>query len=221
MMTEEQRMDRFESYLKGAMSKSERESFDSELEVDQSLREELAAHKNADSAIAYLNRKELKRQLESIDEEDPFVRTQTRIRKILIRVAVAASIVLLAGFGIVFTTGYFSQETSLADLSEEYFAPTQAESFRGSDDGVKRSYEAQMIQADLLYQKGEYEKAIAEYKRLSLIDNTLNDLAEWNLVMSYLLSESHQTDCEEILNRIASDTTHMYYERALKLQKEL
>ena len=221
MMTEEQRIERLEAYLGGTMSKDERVIFDSELALDQSLREELEKHKKAHQAITYMNRKELKQKLETIDAESVFPAKQARIRKLVLRVAAAASIVLLVGFGIVFTTGYFEQESSLADLSEEYFVPTIPESFRGENDQNTSSFEEQLVQADLLYQNGDYAGAIVEYKRLSLIDHTLNDLADWNLLMSYLLSESHQSEFKNLLNRIVADQRHMYQERARRLQKEL
>ncbi len=221
MTTEEQRTERIEAYLKGTMSNEEHVSFDSELAMDQILREEVAMHRKAHRTIDYLNRKELKQKLKSIDAETTSARNGSRMRKLIIRLAVAASIVLVMSLGFMFTTGYFNQSTSLADLSEEFFVPTQPESFRGDNGQMTRSYAEQLVDADLLYQKGDYDSAITEYKRLSLIANTMSDRAEWNLIMSYLMNESHQVQCNNLLEKIVADPTHMYHERALRLQEEL
>ena len=214
-------MERFQAYLNGTMSDEEHVSFDSELELDPNLREEFAMFKKAHRAIVYLNKKELKQKLKTIDAENSSATSGGRTRKLIVRLAVAASLILIAGFSFFFTTGYFDQDRSLADLSEEYFVPTQPESFRGDNAQGKPNYEEQLVQADLLYQGGDYDGAIAEYKKLSLISNTMSDRAEWNLAMSYLLSESHRAECDALLDRIISDTTHMYRERAVRLQEEI
>jgi hypothetical protein len=221
MMTEEKKFERIETYLKGNMSRDEKQSFENELTSDDNLQKELVAHRKANSAIAYMNRRELKHKLESIDAENPPRRGEARIRKLVIQLAVAASVVLLAGFYFMFGDDYFAQQSSLAVLSEEYFVPTQQEIFKGNDAQNKHSYEEQLIGADQLYQNGQYEEAIIEYKRLSLVGHTLNDLAEWNLAMSYLLSESHQSDFDALLGQIIADSTHPYNERAIRLRKEL
>jgi len=221
MMTEEQKFERIETYLKGNMSRDDKQSFESELTSDDELQKEMAAHKSANGAISYMNRRALKSKLVAIDAENPAQRKESKIRKLMIQLAFAASIVLLAGFYFVFGGDYFNQQSSLAELSEEYFVPTHLENFKGSDAQIKRSFEEQLISADLLYQNGNYEEAIAEYKRLSLMDHTLSDLAEWNLVMSYLLSESHQSEFESTLSQIEEDKTHPFYERAVRLDEEI
>ncbi|RLD19472.1 MAG: hypothetical protein DRI69_08360 [Bacteroidetes bacterium] len=221
MMTEEQRIERIESYLSGEMSQEDKVSFESELTQDQDLREEVALHRKADRAIAYLNEKQLKQRLQTITAGQKASASGGRMRKLVIRLSIAASIVLLATWSVLITTDYFDQNASLADLSEEFFVPTQPEVFRGEDAQDKSSYTGQLIEADLMYQSGDFEGAIAEYKRLSLNSNTLNDRAEWNLAMSYLLSESHQGEFDALLDQITGDTTHMYHERALSLLEEL
>jgi len=221
MTVEERNMERFEAYLTGKLSSEERMIFESEMSENKDLREELAIQKKAHLAIAYLNRKALKQKLVLMDAETTAISKQRQIRKFIVRLAVAASIVLLAGFGFIFITDYFGGESSLAELSEEYFIPTTPESFRGDKVKDTPGYEEQLVVADNFFQKGDYASAIREYKRLSQIDNTRSELAQWNLVMSYLMSESHPDECEKLLNQIIADKTHTYHERAIRLRREL
>lgn len=220
MMTEEQKYERFEAYINGKMTNKEIAAIESELAVNQDMRTEMALHRKSHKAIAYLNQRDLKRRIVAIDDETKSSSSQAPIRKLVIRVAVAASIALLAVFIIVFSNDRFTSEPSLAELSEAYFAPTHSETFRGANTDEKHSYEKQLISADSLYKLRNYDAAIQEYKRLSLIDNTLNDRAEWNLVMSYLLSDTHQSKFIEALNQIVEDPTHMFQEKAVSLQSD-
>jgi hypothetical protein len=221
MINEEQRFEQIEAYLKGSMSSSHRQSFENELVGDVGLQTEIAAHRKADLAISYLNQRELKKKLKAIDSETPLKNEQASFRRLVIRACVAASVIIVAGFLFVLTTDYFDNESSLADLSTEYFVPVQQEIFKGNNASDKLTYSEQLQAADKLYLNGDYEMAIVEYKRLSQIDNTQSDLAEWNLAMSYLLSESHQSEFDLLLGQIISDNAHLYNERALNLKKEL
>lgn len=257
--------DRIDRYAEGTMPDSERERFEVELTSNAELKEAYATYLLGNEAIEQGIENSLRQQLRSwaaedapnltskLGQADPTIRPAAKVvamRPNWTRWAVAASVVLLAGFMLfrwsmssaVSDEALFAAHYTLPDVPtmrssdgttqplEPGYRSVQAGDFAAAVDFFQsiptdneRYPEAQLWLGHSALQLKRYELAIAAFDRAAQRnDFKIKEKAQWNLVLAYLAAgRAGEAVFQQNLARIVADPTHSYQKEAQSVQDAL
>lgn len=254
--------DNIERYASGQMAAAERQDFEAELAGNAELKQAYELYRLGDEVLEQGIENELRQQLKTWAATDAAAMTATQgggmsqpraqvvpMRTTWARWAVAASVVLLAGF-LFFrwtATGY----TDAALFAASYEKPT-ATAFRSVDGAIDpfeagfkflensdfsqaiaffqtvpandaRYTEAQYWLGHAALQAKAYDPAIAAFQNvLTRNEIKFTEKAQWNLVLTYLAAGRTQTPgFQTLLTDIANNPDHSFQPKAKALQQKL
>ena len=232
--------DRIEAYLLGQMPPEEATRFEQEMAADQSLAAEVGQQQLEHRAMELLLREELQSQMqqwkEEKEQEEAGVGTGAKVvpmntsRRLIFRLAAAASVALLIGF---FSRQFFFSPTDYESLAMENFGSSSV-NMRGDKQNIlspayqamnDKDYQKALMQLDLLpggYQpltvlnlRGEchfylhqYQQSAASYQQIlqsASADGDLREKAEWRLLMSYVAAKDRQAEVDSLLNKVMGE----------------
>lgn len=214
-MQQQQMIDRIEAYLTGSLSAAERAAFESDLKTDTALKGLFDQHAKAHAVINHAYNRQLKQRLIEIEGETG---TPTaRVRPMFRRVAVAASIVLLAGVGAWLWSGSAYSNDAMA---EQLFFRDSYDVMRSSDQTKTLSIDSLLNVAQRAFEAGDYGTAQTIYEPLLTQDTEYLDQIEWNLAMCLLMQDDRPA-ADKLLDKIASQPDHGFHSNAKKLQRKM
>ena len=250
-------IERLDQYATGSMSDPERAAFEAELQENPELREALALYRESEAVIEQSIENNLRQQFLSWAEEDRAAQPvatekhETKVislRKIVTRWAVAASVLLVAGFFYLYQSSQSLSDQAL--YAANYEAPDGsllrgsapadplsqgAEAFINKNYAVARTFfnqipptdppyaEAQFFLGHIALQQQEYDHAIAAFeKAVKANDIRITDKAQWNLVLTYVAAKrTEDAGFKALLSTLAGDVNHSYYVDAKVLEGKL
>lgn len=257
--------DTIERYAEGSMSSDECAQFERQLSEDAALKEAYEVYLTGQEALEQGIENTLRQQLKQwAAEEGPFLTASTSgavqgadapkakrvaMRPVWARWAVAASVVLLAGF-LWFRLG--DSGTNSANLFATYYQLPDGSAMRSGSGGTDplatgrqafaaKDYktaadffqnipasdpyraEASLLLGHAALQLHEYDRAIAAFSEtITLGDVKFTEKAQWNLALTYLAADRAQTPaCRALLTALASDPGHSYAQQARKVVAEI
>lgn len=254
--------DRIDRYAEGTMPAAERKNFEAELASNADLKQAYDAYLLGNEVIEQSIENDLRNQLHAWAAEDVAPMTATlgganpaarptaqvvAMRPHWTRWAVAASVVLLAGFMLfrwamggpdsneaLFAANYTLPDVPTLRSGEGAANPLEAgyQSVRTGDfaaaadffqsipaDG-ERYAEAQYWLGHAALQLKQYDRAIAAFGNAAQRnDLKVKEKAQWNLVLAYLAAgRTEEATFREMLQNIAGNAAHSYYEQAKQLK---
>ncbi|WP_435624323.1 tetratricopeptide repeat protein [Flagellimonas sp.] len=230
--------DLLEDYLNGNLSKDEKLSFEEKLNADPSLKNELEKHKLLHEAMADFDAIDFRKRIQEV-ERGFSVEQKKKRNKWLLRIA--ASLIIIAGVGIVWTIN----ESSEDNLFKENYAPYPVEDVqRGSQEKIppqvlndysSGKYGEIVSVLELLVQKYPEDDRIKMYlgttyleenrtqEALSVFktvdDRAYGEHALWYISLCYLNLEDRE-NCIKTLDSLIT-YNGIYQNKALRLKKEL
>lgn len=254
--------DNIERYASGQMTAAERQAFEAELARNAELKQAYELYRLGDEVLEQGIENDLRKQLKSWAAEDATSgtaalgggSTQPRAQVIPMqttwaRWAVAASVVLLAGFFFFRWAGSGYTDASL--FATHYEKPTQStfRSAAGANDPFETGFkalennnlpaaidffqslppkdaryaEAQYWLGHAALQDKQYDRAIAAFQAVIGRDEVkFTEKAQWNLVLTYLAAgRTEEAGFQTSLTGIANNENHSFHQQALALQKKL
>ena len=256
--------DKIEDYLAGQLSPEEREQFKKEISQNAELADAVKAHELAREAMEVAIEESLRKELGQLQQEfypsqkgsasPPPKNTSSKgkivpMRSAWVRVAVAASILMLIGIFVFRWTGnHYSSEAIAADFAREM---TPQNTIRGGNqqnelspildqidegryseaiEGIKAIpsgsdfYEkARYALGYALFKQGKYEQALRELEPLvSGSDANLRDSAEWfSLLIMLEQGKEDNPEFKERLNKILLNPNHSHNPDAKKMDSKI
>lgn len=250
-------IERLDQYATGSMSDSERAAFEAELQENAELREALALYRESEAVIEQSIENNLRLQFQSWTAENRAAQPvatgkhETKIislRTVVTRWAVAASVLLVAGFFYLYQSSQSLSDTALFAANYEVpdgslmrgSAPADplaqgAEAFSNKNYAVARTFfnqipptdppyaEAQFFLGHIALQQQEYDLAIAAFdKAVKANDIRITEKAEWNIVLTYVAAgRTEDANFKTLLTALAGNVNHSYYEQAKALEGKL
>ncbi len=227
----EQNLENIKAYLDGSLSDSELSDFKSQLASNPELKQEVAAYQTIFKGFQHLEQEDFEREVAKWGADLKEKNVVVGIRKAGVlyrRIALAASIILLLGFGMSWWgTKNYSNE-ALAD--KFYSAPISSQTMGDSTDELLKPFYKLFEKAHEQFQAGTYEKAIRTFNDLIAIlesnPGKMDELSfkyykenvEWTSVLAGLRMD--QLD-ENLLSQIANNHNHGYTEQAQNLESDL
>lgn len=257
-MNHELYIERLDQYATGSMSDPERAAFELELKENPELREALALYRESEAVIEQSIENNLRQQFQSWAAADhttqPIATGKPEakvisLRTVVTRWAVAASVLLVAGFFYLYQSSQNLSDQSL--FAANYEAPEDgpvrgdaapvdpisqgAEAFNNKNYAVARTFfnqipatdapyaEAQYYLGHIALQQQQYDDAITAFeKTVQANDTRFTDKAQWNLVLTYLAANrTEDAGFKALLATLAGDVNHSYYEQAKALEGKL
>lgn len=232
-------IEQIKAYLDGKLSESDVAEFEKQLAADGDLKKEIAAYDTLFKGFKYLNEESFSEDVKTWGNElrtkenvKQIGKKEGKIRALYRYVAVAASVLLLLGFGMNWWAGqHFSNEA----LANEYYSPPlNSGTMGGPDESLLKPINTFFESAHEAYSGGDYEKSLKTFNDLSRVlesnRQNLDELtyrlysenSDWTRLMIWLKTNQTGTaEFENLLNEIAADSEHAYSEQAQKLKKNL
>lgn len=246
---------KIEDYLFGDLSETDKKQFETDITTNTNLKKEVSLHKMEHQTMELMAQKDLKSQLNQWKQEKnaPAQKQETKVvsinrtRRLLVRFAAAASVLLLVS---VFTgnllstdnatlAGNFFEETAISDRANKGDATNlpevlipgvqamQAGDYQKAVDLLSQinipAYKetAQVLQAECYFQLKNYQKTINTSNPLTnSSDDSIKEKAEWYLILSHIALEE-TTKAKELLQPILQNKDHSFYPYAKDLEKDL
>ncbi|NUO01967.1 MAG: hypothetical protein HUU01_15290 [Saprospiraceae bacterium] len=250
-------IERIDQYATGTMSDRERAAFEAELKENRELQEILALYRESEEVIEQSIENNLRAQLNTWAEENRAVQPVATgkqeakvisLRTMVTRWAVAASVLLIAGFFFLYQSSQSLSDSAL--YAANYEAPDGsllrgeapedplsqgAEAFSNKNYAVARTFfnqipptvpsfaEAQYFLGHIALQEQQYDEAIAAFdKAVQANDIRITDKAEWNMVLTYVAAgRTENATFKTLLAALAGNVNHSYYEQAKELEGKL
>ncbi len=246
---------KIEDYLFGDLSEAEKKQFEADIATNTDLKKEVNLHKMEHQTMELIAQKDLKAQLNQWKQEKnaPAEKKEAKIvsinrtRKLLVRFAAAASVLLLVGVfaGNLLTTDNatladsFFEETAISDrankgevsnLPEVLIPGVQAmqagdyqkavDLFAQINDPAHQAT-AQILQAECYFQLKNYQNTITISNQLiNSTDDSIQEKAAWYLILSHLALED-TTKAKELLQPILQNKDHSFHPYAKDLARDL
>jgi len=257
-MNHELYIERLDQYATGSMTDPERAAFEVELQENPELREALALYRESEAVIEQSIENNLRLQFQSWAEEDRATQPVATgkpeakvisLRTVVTRWAVAASVLLVAGFFYLYQSSQSLSDPAL--FAANYVAPEDgplrgdtapedpisqgAEAFTNKNYAVARTFFNQIPATDAPYAEAQYylghiallqqqyDEAIAAFdKAIQAKDTRITEKAEWNMVLTYVAAgRTEDPGFKTLLTKLAGDVNHSYYEPAKALEGKL
>jgi tetratricopeptide (TPR) repeat protein len=234
---EEQYISKIEAYFKRTLSDDERKKFEKELQKDPVLKETFDQYKLAMDVMDQQIENDLRVKFSDWKKEKKHIS-----RNITIYSAMAASIVILVGFYLIFKwrTGSATYE----QLASRYYSLPEPPAYSMGDEEIhtekgmnayrKNSFqdainewlkvkdpdpEVMYYLGHAYYNEKEYQKAAQIFKKLAKGTSVYNYPSDWYLLLS-LLSSGNTEQFQHQTEYILSDKKHPYYKDALELKNK-
>jgi tetratricopeptide (TPR) repeat protein len=240
-----------ECYLDGQLSEEEKSSFEQELKNDPKLQLELKKHKFIRQAGEHIYAQDLKKHFEkvrikSLSDQAPVIPIYKR-RKWL---GLAASIILILTFGILFTynSSYPSRLIAssytqpsldrtrgsesnnvnmLLEQAMQYHAKQEyqqaIELFNKITDDMPQFVESMEMLSDAYVQTKDYSLArdiLVKITRRTSRGLSIEERMKWNLALIHLKLKETK-EAKDILEELAKDPSSTYYIKAQKVLKKI
>jgi len=251
-------IERLDQYSSGSMSDPERAAFEAELKENAELREALALYRESEAVIEQSIENNLRQQLQAWSEEtratQPIATEKPEakvvsLRAVVTRWAVAASVLLAAGFFYLYQSSQSLSDAAL--FAANYEAPEDgpirgdaapvdpisqgAEAFNNKNYAVARTFfnqipptdrpyaEAQYYLGHIALQQQQYDDALAAFEKAEQAnDNRITGKPEWNMVLTYLAAKrTEDARFKALLAKLTGDVNHSYYAKAKELEEKL
>lgn len=229
-------IEHIKSYLEGSMSNPELQDFKSQLAADITLQQEVEAYKTIFDGFQYLGEEDFEQEVTKwgadLRGKNVTVPISGNAKRFSLykKLALAASIVLLVGFGM---SWWGSQNYSDAVLADNYYSAPISEGTMGdSPDVLLKPLHKLFEKAHQQFQDGEYEKAIQSFMDLEAVlqsneqqmdklsFNYYKENVEWTLILAFLKT-GQPSSLEKPLNTITNNPNHGYTEQAGELKNDL
>lgn len=246
--------DKIEKYLDGEMPFAQRQQMDAEMEADANFKMEFGKHKMAREAMEVMIEDNLRASFDEWDEEGEQsakvigINKGAKVRTLYRRIAMAASFLLLAMFGL---SWMLSSNYSNENLTAAYYQAPNFSEGRGGNNaetemsaGVKaftagnyksaaqlfaaiptnsdRYEEAQYSLGHTQLKLKNYSDAILSFKKVTQgNDQDFLMKGEWNLLLAKLAANQQDAEFETLLNRLVTETDHTFHNQAMELKADL
>lgn len=250
-------IERLDQYATGSMSEPERLAFEAELQDNPELREALALYRESEAVIEQGIENNLRLQFQSWAEEaratQPVATKKQEakvisLRTVVTRWAIAASVLLVAGFFFLYQSSQSLSDPAL--FAANYEAPDGglvrgsgpldalaqgAEAFTNKNYAAARTFfnqisptdppyaEAQYFLGHIALLQQEYDEALAAFdKAVQANDIRITEKAQWNMVLTYVAAKrTEDANFKTLLSELASNVNHSYYADAKTLEGKL
>ena len=246
-MENNSKIERIEQYLNNELSETEQMAFDNELQTDESLATEFERRQTAHKALDFVITKNLKAQLEELEQESKVVYLQKRRKTRFFLLSSAASMLLAVGF---FAFYLMAGNSSSTELVSKYYGTPDYNFQRtteavDSEDILKKGVTAlenkeytnaistlasiqksdedyliaQYFLAHARYFSNQYDQAEEGFKLVVAGDDLrYKEAAEWYALLSCLAQEK---DCSADLTNLANNNNNKYQIKAQEIKKQL
>lgn len=256
---ESQIFNQIEAYLSGEMNETEATAFDKEVATNKELAAAVDRHLLAHDAIEVMIEDNLRAEMKdwsaaanknkeaNIHQIGQKKGSSGKVRRLVYRLAAAASVALVVGFfGLQFSNTNYSN-TALStgaynfDLSAtrstntaqnplakglkayenaDYAAAIQF--FQNIPTANLQYNEAQYYLGHSLYQNKDYGQSINTFQKVvSTNDLRYKEAAEWYQVVNYVAVKKEGNDLTTLLNQLVRDEGHPYHKNAVELDTKL
>lgn len=219
-----------EWYWNGALQGPGRVAFEERLQQDAGFAAEVAAYRQLFEGFDAARSENFIGKLEGWEKSQtpkPELRVAGR-RPLLYRIAAAAAVLLLIGFGLNwYATAYYSNAVLVAD----YYQAPRSEAIMGANQPGLTEIARQFEQANALFQEKQYPEAYQAFDALlaTLPSATLDNFnrryyreqAEWNRLLAALALDNPPINLKEEVDRIANTEGHEFQPAAQKLSRQL
>ena len=256
MNSQNTNFDRIEAYLFGQMSAEENAGFEREIAENADLAAEVEHQRLEHRAMELLLREELRANLNTWKAEKealaaPAAGTGAKVvsmgsnRRLLYRIAAAASVLLIIGF---FSRQFFAGANH-EQLALQYFAGSET-GYRGDGpanpldpvyDAMNRQdwraalgaldrvstadyrMTALQLRGECQFRLKEYTASVTTFETLLAANPAaeIREQAEWDLLMAYLAEGKHKAEQERLLMQLVEDAGHPYQEKAVELKGKM
>ncbi len=197
------KFEKIEAFIKGKMPPDEMQSFQKKMEADQELAFEVELQRLEWEAMHQLREKDLRNKFKEWNKESAHVKIDsktdakniqlpktTKIRYLLPRIAAAAVVLLIFGFGGLYLKS--SQYSHLALLEKSYTPPVINSGIKGADPQTDNLTKG-IIALDI----NEYSKAIDILKQIP-VNNTNYEKAQFLIGHAHFLKAKDNSDSLEL-----------------------
>lgn len=232
--------EKIERYLSGEMPDSEKKEFEQELANNEELVKEIKIHKEIESFFADKETSELREKLEKIHGKTNNSKSNIFLRR---RLAVAAGVVLLLGFGILmflltenvtnnelynkYADVYTPANITRGDTSNPLTNALNKYSNKEFSEALELFKEAKEIGYDLTFdiriclgitytETGNTNEAVKEFENVISNHKLLEQQAQWYLGLTYLKADSTEK-AVEIFSEISKNKDHYKNKEAEKI----
>jgi len=249
--------DRIEAYLIGQMPSAEAAAFEQEISQDADIALEVEQQRLEHRAMELLLREELQSQMQQWKAEKEQEETEAGTgasakvvpintsRRLIFRLAAAASVALLIGF---FSRQFFFSSPDYETLAMENFGSSSVNMRSDAQDLLspvyqamnQKDYLAALAQIDILpsgYQpltilnlRGEcyfylhqYQQSANAYQQIlqsGSVDGDLREKAEWRLLLSYMANKEQKAKVDSLLNNIIEENGQ-FFDPAKQLKEKI
>lgn len=242
-------IDRIEKYLSNDMSSEEKQAFDQQVVTDTGLADEFIKRRAAHEAIDFLVAKNLKKQLEEMENEEGknnVISLHKRRRSRIVLLSLAASVLLVIGFFSIYLqdTGSTGPQLAAANYEIPSYSVNRSKTVDFEDllskgvnalkekeyqtaittlDSVAQSDEyfviAQFYLAHAYYQSTQYEQAEEKFEIVS----ASNDIRYRDDADWYglLACLAKEGNCQDKITSLAENANHSYQQQAISIQNDL
>lgn len=190
MKTKEELYEEIEAYLEGNLSRPELVAFESRMEQDPELKQQVSLHQRIAAAVADQEEIQLENTLQEVVEQEGGGTVRFFARFPVMRYAAAAAIALLIAISIWWSVSSVLTSDSPQELfAENYeFYPGPA-SLRGSEDPIPYN---PTEQAFLAYQQHDFQAAKEQFSELLAEDPTNTELIFFQALCNLELDNTNQ-----------------------------
>ena len=242
--------ERIEAYLQDRLSTKEKAAFEADVKADPALLEALNLFKLEQQAMKLSAQDELRAQFKEWKKEKEsgakIIKPQFQRRRRFTTLSVAASVILIVGFGFAFWQG--SQRSNMTLAEEGFVSSNRADRNNISPDSpllivwdtleagdteaalaiLARLKEtpfkesALLLEGELYYQQEDWAKANTAFQELIDTRGNITNVqkAEWNYANS-LLASGDTDAAKSLLQKMEAQEGHLYGQRAASLLKQL
>ncbi len=244
-MTNNSNNEKIDPYLDGELDAEEKTSFEKALANDPALEEEVRQNVLLREVVETGYQEKLRANIRQWRKEGQSagVQTATNIRKLSIRLAAAASVLLVIGLGI-FTVvapqysndriaeAFYEPESDLglirgsndADILRQAFENYEQGNYTGAIPGFQRYPDNDKALYGLglsYYQLGDFDQAIASFRQLVDRDNIeYTEKAEFYLLLSHLKADRTGPEFQQLLDKMIEDGGY-YSGQAERIQRKM
>ncbi|MCB9280572.1 MAG: hypothetical protein H6562_16885 [Lewinellaceae bacterium] len=222
--------DLIEAYLQGNLSAENRERVSQRLKTDPAFEEKVKSHQKLASGFEAIRSEEFAGRLRAWETEA--VRTKTRklvpMRTIFLRVAAAASILLVAAVGL---NWYADSRFSSWALEDDFYSTPNLGGTLGQDTSTTNplviAFEKghqQMKSKEFLDAEGTFNNVLALVEMMHpdpLSAKNYRENAEWNILLAKLGRNEFGSNFQEQLDAIIRNPDHTYHDRAVALKAKM
>lgn len=229
-----------ESYLRGEMDADDRRAFEAQLTTDESLRSEVAAYRQIFTGFDALQEESFATDVakwtaaakaKGDDGKIVPIKRRATVWSVLQQVAVAASVVLLLGFGAAWWGS--NQYSNTALVKNAYVAPLSGGTM-GETNILVTEVDRMFEKAHRQFQDGNYEEASKEFENITAtlernadnfdpltIQSWLKNANWTGLLAKFVSGQISEEQFKLELEAIAKDTSSEYAAKAQKLRGDL